>query len=354
VSVTGVEASTGSLFRDSQRAILLDTLYRNVVMSGFEEDVDIIHCHTWYPALAGCLLQQLLQRPLVLTTHSLEPHRPWKAEQLGSGYRVSRWLERVAYSGAQGVIAVSDYMKGELESLYGVPPRNIRVIPNGIDTSRFKPTFDVEVLRAYGIDPNKPFVLFVGRITRQKGIDHLLEAISWLPSDIQIVLCASSPDTASLAKEVESKVDEVRSTSLAKTVWIAQSLPIDDLVVLYSHASVFVCPSIYEPFGIINLEAMACGTPVVASAVGGIPEVVVDQHTGLLVPLSVDSSGAVRDPKTFSRALAGSVSDLLASPERLRSMGVESRRRVERFFSWERVAAQTLNYYTELVQQKPE
>jgi glycosyltransferase involved in cell wall biosynthesis len=221
------------------------------------------------------------------------------------------------------------------------------VIPNGIDLKRYRPTYDQGVLGAYGIDPDTPFVLFVGRITRQKGIVHLLDAVPSMPPQVQVVLCAGSPDTPSIAQEVETRVRELQSLSRGPIVWISKTVPVEELIVLYSHASVFVCPSIYEPFGIINLEAMACETPVVASAVGGIPEVVVEGHTGQLVAFQS------KDPKAFAHGLGQAVHDLLSSPDRRKSMGREARRRVELHYSWRAIAQQTWNFYQELMSQDP-
>ena len=260
---------------------LLSTLFRNVLMTGSLKEVDIIHCHTWYTHLAGCLLKQLLGKPLVLTTHSLEPHRPWKEEQLGAGgYRVSTWMERTAYENADGVIAVSRSMQDDVQELYGVPREKVRVIFNGVDVEKYKPTFNLEVLARYGIDPDRPYILFVGRITHQKGIMHLLRATAHLQDGVQVVLCATDPDTEELAREMAQRLEELKARDGLRIIWVSRFVPVDDIIPLYSHAAIFVCPSIYEPFGIINLEAMACGTPVVATAVGGIKEVVLPRKPG--------------------------------------------------------------------------
>jgi len=351
IAVKGISPAASLPFQDIRHKRLLDSLYRNVIMAGSVKRADIVHCHTWYTQLAGCLLKQMLGATMVLTTHSLEPNRPWKEEQLGSGYQASKWIEKTALDNADGIIAVSHYMKNQLEGLYYIPSERIRVIYNGIDTDRYKPTFNAAVLNSYGINPEKPFVLFVGRITHQKGIIHLIDAIPLIHPGIQIVLCAGAPDTHALGRQLEEKVKLARSCSQNEIIWISEVVPQNDLLILYSHATVFVCPSIYEPFGIINLEAMACGTPVVGSAVGGIPEVIVDNETGLLVPIETISphSSEPKDPRKFSNDLATAVNHLVSSSEKTRDMGVKARERVERIFSWRSIARETLTYYRDLV-----
>jgi glycogen synthase len=336
--------------QDARHRKLFDALYRNICMAGTADDIDIVHCHTWYAHLAGCIIKQLLGVPLVLTTHSLEPHRPWKEEQLGSAYRASLWIEKTAYRNADGIIAVSRSMKHDAASLYGISHENIRIIHNGIDPDRFSPSPCPETLRRYGIDPDLPYVLFVGRITRQKGIIHLVNAIKYIQCGIQIVLCAGEPDTEAISREMHSAVADAGSSTTNNIIWIPEVVPVDSLVHLYTHASVFVCPSVYEPFGIINLEAMACGTPVVASAVGGIPDIVIENETGLLVPFTPVSAEnpEPESPDSFSRDLAASVNRLLASPDRIRSMSTAARKRVEDNFTWTAVARQTVDYYREL------
>ncbi len=331
---------------------LLDPLLRNILMVGAAAEADIVHAHTWYTHLAGSLIKQVLGIPLVLTTHSLEPQRPWKAEQLGAAYRASTWIEKTAYENADGVIAVSKSMKDAVHEIYGVPLAKIRIIPNGIDVGRYKPTLDPALLQRYGIDPDRPFILFVGRITRQKGVTHLVDAIPRLQPGVQVVLCAGAPDTPEIAAEMAEKVRRAKSAATNEIVWIERWVPREDIVSLFTHASVFVCPSVYEPFGIINLEAMACGTPVVASAVGGIPEVVISGETGLLVPFkSVPGSFEPEDPGQFARDLAAAVNDLLRSEEGRKRMGCVSRDRVEKYFSWRSVARQTMEFYEELKKQ---
>ena len=352
LSVRGVMPVGTLPSQDPRHAKFQDTMLRNLEMAGMLKDVDVVHCHTWYTHLAGCLVKQLTGARLVLTTHSLEPHRPWKVEQLGTAYHASSWVERTAYENADGVIAVSASMRDDVHKLYKVPREKIRVIHNGIDLNQYRPIENPGVLAKYGIDPDKPFVLFVGRITRQKGIIHLVEAIRSIRAGVQVVLCAGAPDTPEIAREMRERVDRARLETANPIVWIAEIVPKDEIIALYTHASLFVCPSVYEPFGIINLEAMACGTPVVASAVGGIIEVVVPGKTGLLVP--VDAEGGTdfepRDPARFALDLAEAINRLIDDPDRLREMGARSRERVEHFFSWTSIARWTMDFYWDLVQ----
>lgn len=348
--VEGIRPSFDFPFQDIRHEKLLDTLSRNIGMVGSVKETDIAHCHTWYAHLAGCLIKQMLDVPLVLTTHSLEPDRPWKEEQLGPAYGASTWLEKTAYQNADGVIAVSQSMKKRVHELFQVPSEKIRIIPNGIDINEYQPRSNPSLLASYRIKPDKPFLIFVGRITRQKGIFHLVNAIKYISPGIQIVLCAGAPDTEEIGREMEEKVKKAQTQTSNEIIWIRQWVPKSDLITLYSHASLFVCPSVYEPFGIVNLEAMACGTPVVASAVGGIPEVVVERETGFLVPFEPmgTRSSEPRDPEKFSKDLADAVNHLLASPEKMKAMGVKSRERVEKQFSWKSVARQTLEFYKKL------
>ncbi len=351
LSIEGIEPEFQAPFQDARHRKFLDTLIRNVVMAGAVEGTDIVHCHTWYSHLAGCLLKQLVGARLVLTTHSLEPHRPWKVEQLGTAYGASSWIEKTAYQNADGVVAVSESMKADVHTLYEVPYEKTRVIYNGIDLKEYQHSPDPDILLSYRINPDKPFVLFVGRITRQKGIIHLVNAIKHIRAGTQVVLCAGAPDTEEIGKEMAEKVEQARTESPNEIIWISRIVPKRDIVTLYSHAAVFVCPSVYEPFGIINLEAMACETPVVAAAVGGIPEIIVNNETGLLVPFAPVSANNFepRDPAQFSYDLAQNVNTLLAEPARLRAMGIKSRERVEQYFSWISVARQTLAFYQELL-----
>jgi starch synthase len=348
--VQGITSREDLPFQDSRHKKLFDALYRNLVMAGSVKEADLVHCHTWYTHFAGCLLRELLDIPLILTVHSLEPHRPWKEEQLANAYAVSTWLEKTALLNADGIIAVSRSMKEDVQQLYGVSPDRIRVIHNGIDLDHYKPTFDREIIRSYGINPDKSFILFVGRITRQKGILHLVNGLPHIERDTQIVLCAGAADTEKLSGEMKQRVEEVRASTNNQIIWIPEFLPEDHMVVLYSHASLFVCPSVYEPFGIINLEAMACNTPVVASAVGGICEVVVHNETGMLVDFDRGDNLEPKRPEQFSRDLATAINQLLTSPEKLKAMGIESRKRVEQHFSWENIAQQTLEYYREAIE----
>jgi alpha-maltose-1-phosphate synthase len=326
---------------------LVETLGYVAAMAGVPGETDVLHAHTWYTHLAGCLLRPMFAAPLVLTTHSLEPHRPWKEEQLGRGYRASCWIERTGYGEADGVIAVSNAMKQDVQRLYGVPEERIEVIPNGVDHLRFRPRTTPDVLEAHGIDPARPYVLLVARMTRQKGISHFLRMGSHLRGPVQVVLCASSPDTRAVREETAAQVEALRSRSPHRVVWEEKSIPPEDLPALYGHAAVFVCPSVYEPFGIINLEAMACGTPVVASLVGGVPDAVVHGETGFLVPFEPASPSDAEpgDPERFARDLAAAVDRLLDRPDLRSAMAEKARRRVEDHFSWPAVADRTLAFY---------
>ena len=352
LTIRGINPGFSLPHQDPRHKKFGETMLRDLVMAGMLEDVDIVHCHTWYTHLAGCLVKQLTGARLVLTTHSLEPHRPWKVEQLGTAYQASSWVEKTAYENCDGVIAVSAAMREDVHSLYGVPFDKIRIIHNGIDLNQYRPTPNLAVLAKYKIDPDKPYVLFVGRITRQKGIIHLVNAIKNIRPGVQIVLCAGAPDTEEIGREMEQRVEQARREATAPIIWIAQIIPKEEIIPLYTHASVFVCPSVYEPFGIINLEAMACETPVVASEVGGIKEVVIPGKTGLLVPFDPISSTNFepKDPTQFARDLASGINQLLEDRERLREMGLSSRERVEHYFSWTSIARWTLDFYFDLVQ----
>lgn len=351
LTVRGVHPRFDFPAQDPRHQKFFDPMLRDLVMAGLVARADIVHCHTWYAHLGGCLVKQLAGARLVLTTHSLEPHRPWKSEQLGTGYQASSWIEKTAYQNADGVVAVSEAMREDVHSLYAVPYEKIRVIHNGIDLDQYRPTHDPAMLAKHGIDPAIPFVLFVGRITRQKGIIHLVAAIRQMRPGTQVVLCAGAPDTPEIGREMEEKVEQARQQTSNRIVWIRQMLPKEDVIALYSQAALFVCPSVYEPFGIINLEAMACGTPVVASAVGGIREVVTPQ-TGTLVPL-VARGGTdfePKDPERFAQDLAGAINALLGDPARRKQMGTAARDRVERHFSWTSIARRTLEFYQQLIE----
>ncbi len=318
----------------------------DLAIAGEPVDADIVHCHTWYTMLAGLWIRLLYGSPLVITTHSLEPLRPWKEEQLGRGYRLSSWIERAAILAADAVIAVSEGTRREVLECYSVPEDRVHVIHNGIDLRRYRKTDATGALRKHGIDPARPYLLFVGRITRQKGILHLVRALHHVDAGVQAVLCAGAPDTPALGEQTARAVEELRSKRDG-VHWIPEMVAVPELIELYSGASVFVCPSVYEPFGIINLEAMACETPVVASRVGGIPEVVVDGETGILVPVEQNAPPDFepRDPERFARDLATAIGEVLADPERAARMGRSGRARVEKLFNWETIARRTLELY---------
>ena len=351
LQVRGILPAVQLPAQDARHAKLFATLLQDLEMAGTLAGIDIVHCHTWYTHLGGCLAKHLQSVPLVLTTHSLEPHRPWKVEQLGTAYDVSSWVERVAYQSADGVIAVSESMSRDVHEEYGVARDRIRVIHNGIDLQQYRPTPDPSLLKALQIDAETPFVLFVGRITRQKGIIHLVNAIQHLHRGVQVVLCAGAPDTPEIATEMTAAVDRARAEGSHPIIWIREMMPKEKIITLYTHAAVFVCPSVYEPFGIINLEAMACETPVVASAVGGIPEVVEHGVTGLLVPPEVSGPTEVepRHPEQFSKDLADAVNRLLADSALRATMARMARLRVEQQFSWTSIARQTLEFYSDII-----
>ncbi len=312
--------------------------------------IDVVHTHTWYVSMAGYLAKKLYNIPFVLTTHSLEPLRAWKAEQLGSGYAMSSWMERTAILDADAVIAVSNGTKDDILRAYPVDPERIHVIYNGIDLAEYQKTSETSALTKYGVDPALPYVLFVGRITRQKGVTHLVDAIRYMPKDTQVVLCAGAPDTPEIAAEMRQKVEEASEFN-SRVVWIEKMVTKPEAIQLYSNARVFCCPSVYEPFGIINLEAMACRAPVVASATGGIKEVVVDGETGYLVPFEQDPvTSFPRYPDTFARDLGAKVTDLLADEQKCRAFGDAGRRRVETTFSWTAIAGQTIELYRKLIE----
>ncbi|TRW44349.1 glycogen synthase [Georgenia yuyongxinii] len=323
------------------------------------DGTDLVHSHTWYANLAGTLGSLLLDVPHVLSAHSLEPLRPWKAEQLGGGYALSSWAERTAYEGSAGVIAVSGGMREDILRAYPqVDPAKVHVVHNGIDLEGWRRPDDEAAREAaeatlarLGIDAARPTVVFVGRITRQKGLPHLLRAVEQLPADVQLVLCAGAPDTPEIAAEVTGLVEGLQDKRDG-VVWIEEMLPRPELVAVLAAATVFVCPSIYEPLGIVNLEAMAVGLPVVGSATGGIPEVIDDGVTGTLVPIEqvTDGTGTPVDPRAFERDLAEALTALAGDPERAARMGVAARRRVEDHFSWDAVADRTLEVYRAVLQ----
>jgi alpha-maltose-1-phosphate synthase len=311
--------------------------------------VDVVHTHTWYVSMAGFLAKKLYDVPFVLTTHSLEPLRAWKSEQLGSGYAMSSWMERTAIEDADAVIAVSNGTKDDILRVYPLPPERVHVSYNGIDLEEYRQTTDTSALELHSVDPEVPYVLFVGRITRQKGVTHLVDAIQYMPKGTQVVLCAGAPDTPEIAAEMRAKVEEVRAKN-PHVIWIEKMLSKPEVIQLYSHARVFCCPSVYEPFGIINLEAMACGAPVVASATGGIKEVVVDGVTGYLVPFEQDPvTSFPLNSDQFAKDLGTKVTALLEDPEKCRTFGQAGRKRVEEKFSWTAIADETIALYKTLI-----
>jgi starch synthase len=359
----------------------LEALSLNLLQNLHLDKLDVIHTHTWYVAMAGFLAKKLYGIPFVLTTHSLEPLRAWKAEQLGTGYALSSWMERTAILDADAIVAVSNGTKADILKAYpDVDESRIHVIYNGIDLQQYQYTPDKSALKKYGVDTERPYVLFVGRITRQKGVTHLVDAIQHLPAGTQIVLCAGAPDTPEIANEMRAKVEAVRrytpgsqraavenfgedgGHSIAtgdptgtghNLVWIEQMVTKEEAIQLYSHCAVFCCPSVYEPFGIINLEAMACRAPVVASATGGILEVVVEGKTGHLVPFEADPETTFpTDPQKFSRDLAERITVLLRDPAKAKALGEAGRKRVEDHFSWTTIAAQTVKLYESLIAQR--
>ena len=309
-------------------------------------DADLVHCHTWYSHFGGILAKLNYGLPLVITVHSLEPLRPWKREQLGGGYDFSLWVEKTALEMADAVIAVSNETKTDVERLFQIEPSRLHVIYNGIDLEEFRPTDQTDALVRFGIDPRRPYLLFVGRITRQKGIVHLARAIPFMERDFQIVLCAGAPDTPEIAAEMKAAVSEAQAQR-GDVIWVDEMVDKKTLVELYSHAAVFCCPSIYEPFGIINLEAMACETAVVASAVGGIKEVVVDGETGFLVPVEQmkESPFEPIHPEKFERDLATRINELMANPELRKKFGRAGRKRAEEKFGWGAIAKETIHLY---------
>jgi starch synthase len=311
---------------------------------------DVVHSHTWYANFAGHLASLLHGIPHIVTAHSLEPLRPWKAEQLGGGYAVSSYIEKTAYEGAAAIVAVSEGMRGDiLRSYPSLDPDKVRVIYNGIDVEGWHPVEDPELLEGLGIDASKPSIVFVGRITRQKGLPYLLRAAELLPPDVQLVLCAGAPDTPQILAEVEGLVKGLQKTREG-VVWIDRLLPRHELCTILSAATTFVCPSVYEPLGIVNLEAMACGAAVVGTATGGIPEVVVDGVTGRLVPIEQvqDGTGTPTDPEKFVNDLARVLTEVVADRERAAQYGAAGRERARNDFSWASIAEETQALYAEV------
>ena len=332
----------------------LRTFGVDLEMAQGTEGTDLVHSHTWYANLAGHLAGLLHGVPHVISAHSLEPLRPWKAEQLGGGYALSSWAEKTAYEGASGIIAVSNGMREDiLRSYPAIDPERVKVVHNGIDLEAWRhpqgEDADAQAaatLQRLGIDPDRPAVVFVGRITRQKGLPHLLRACEQLPADVQVILCAGAPDTPEIKTEVEGLVARLREKRTG-VVWIEEMLPRPELIAVLAASDVFVCPSVYEPLGIVNLEAMAVGLPVVGSATGGIPDVIVDGETGLLVPIEQvqDGTGTPIDPARFEADLAERLTTLVTDTEAARTMGQAARRRVEEHFAWEAIAQRTMDVY---------
>ena len=342
-----VTAGTDAKFKTAVDALALN-LSQMKELGG----IDIVHTHTWYASMAGFLAKKLYNIPFVLTTHSLEPLRAWKAEQLGSGYAMSSWMERTAILDADAIIAVSNGTKADILRAYPqVDAAKVHVIYNGIDLQEYQRTSATDALVKYGVDVSQPYVLFVGRITRQKGVVHLVDAVKYLPKGMQVVLCAGAPDTPEIAAEMRAGVEAARAAG-GNIVWIEKMVTKKEVIQLYSNCRVFCCPSVYEPFGIINLEAMACRAPVVASATGGIKEVVADGETGYLVPFDQDPvTSFPRDPAAFARDLASRINSLLRNPEECRAFGDAGRRRVEEIFSWTAIAHQTIDLYRRLIEE---
>jgi glycogen synthase len=334
---------------DKLKAVL-KTLSTCIQMNADDVNADIVHCHTWYAQFAGILTKLCYGIPLVITTHSLEPLRPWKREQLGKGYDASSWVEKTAIEMADAIIAVSKETKEDVLKYFDIDKEKVKVIYNGINLKEYVVTEATSTLERFGIDKSKPYVLFVGRITRQKGIIHLVNAIKYIDKDTQIVLCAGAPDTKEIGAEMEESVNAVKKVR-NNVIWIAEMLDKKEVIQLYSHADVFCCPSIYEPFGIINIEAMACETAVVASAVGGIKEVVIDGETGILVPLEQQNAAPFEpiDPDRFSRDLANGVNKLINNDELRNKMAKKGRKRVEDHFDWIAIAKQVEALYKSLI-----
>ena len=335
---------------DNKLKSVFQTLSTNVQMNAEPVDANVIHCHTWYSHFAGIIAKLSYGIPLVVTTHSLEPLRPWKRDQLGRGYDLSSWIEKTAIEMADVIIAVSEETKIDVFNNFNVDANKIKVIYNGIKLDEYKAISATNTLEKYGVDTKLPYVLFVGRITKQKGIIHLVNAIKYIHTDAQIVLCAGAPDTPEIASEMEQSVAAVKRER-DNVIWIDKMLSKPEIIEFYSHAAVFCCPSIYEPFGIINIEAMACETAVVASAVGGIKEVVVDNETGILVPLEQQKTAPFEpiNPNKFSKDLAEAINILLDNKELREKMAKNGRKRVEETFDWVAIAKQVKELYESLV-----
>ncbi|HEY7002171.1 MAG TPA: glycogen synthase [Candidatus Udaeobacter sp.] len=350
LKVTGFEVDTSNFTCPKPLHSVFGAVRRCTDFNTTNIDADLVHCHTWYSHFGGILARKNYGIPLVITVHSLEPLRPWKREQLGGGYDFSLWVEKTALEMADAIIAVSAETKGDIQRLFDVDSKRVHVIHNGIDLEQYRKVESTDALKRYHIDPNKPYLLFVGRITRQKGFQHLLRAIQFMDRGYQVVLCAAAPDTPEMAEEMKIAVERARAQR-SGVIWINEMVDQTATRELYSHAAVFVCPSIYEPFGIINLEAMACETAVVASAVGGIKEVVVDGETGFLVPLDQTKEGSFepKNPEKFAQDLAGRINQLMKNAQLRENFGKAGRKRVEEHFSWASIAQKTRALYESLI-----
>ena len=345
LTVKGYELDPSSFTCPKPLQSVFGALQRDIDFNTTNIDADLVHCHTWYSHFGGILAKLNYGIPLVITTHSLEPLRPWKREQLGGGYDFSVWIEKTALEMADAIIAVSNETKADIERLFDVDPKRVHVIHNGIDLEEYRKVDASDALVRHGVDPKTPFLLFVGRITRQKGIIHLVRAIQFMDPDFPIVLCAGAPDTKEIGEEMKEAVAAAQKKR-KNIFWIEEMLDRPAVIELYSHAAVFCCPSIYEPFGIINLEAMACETAVVASAVGGIKEVVVDGETGFLVPVDfVEETFKLKDPEKFSRDLAARINQLMKDRQLRERFGKAGRKRAEEHFSWAKIARKTKALY---------
>jgi starch synthase len=350
LKVTGFEVDSSTFTCPKPLQSVFGAVRRCIDFNTIKIEADLVHCHTWYSHFGGILATKNYGIPLVITVHSLEPLRPWKREQLGGGYDFSLWIEKTALEMADAIIAVSNETKRDIERLFEVDPTRVHVIHNGIDLDEYRKTNSTSALERYGVDRTKPYLLFVGRITRQKGIIHLVRAIEFMDGGFQIVLCAGAPDTPEIAAEMQEAIKQAKEKR-SDIIWIEEMLDRKAVIELYSNAAVFCCPSIYEPFGIINLEAMACETAVVASAVGGIKEVVVDGETGFLVPLEQMKETPFEpiNPEKFERDLARYINQLMADPQLREKFGKAGRKRAEEDFSWSAIAQQTKALYETLM-----
>ncbi len=345
LKVEGIQVDP-SLFSNIPKELsgVFSAFFKNLTFFNSDFNPDIVHCHTWYSYFAGIIAKLGFGIPLVVTTHSLEPLRPWKKEQIGKGYNISSWIETQALKMADAIIAVSEGTKSDILRYFDVEEDKIHIIPNGIDCDEYYPVENKEALKKYDIDPNKPYLLFVGRITRQKGIIHLVDAIPDIDPEIQIVLCAGAPDTDAIKQEMEDHIAKVQ-ISRNNIVWISDMISNEDKIQLYSHAHLFCCPSIYEPFGIINLEAMACGTPVVGTKTGGIPEIIIDGETGVLVPIEINLDNTLSNPVKFSKDLASTINKIIKDDNLREHMSQKSMERALSVYSWKKIANEIFNVY---------